>query len=125
MASILVDYPIALSDRPSAMRLKGFRPQQAIEVCATGTDLSNRRWRSLARFIADGSGRVDLRTQAPRSGTYQGAAPIGLFWSMELLVDQEPKEPWRRVMDGISRSAAAPRRMPMRPPIPGRRYWRS
>ncbi len=79
MPSILVDHPIALSDRPLEMRLKGFRPRQAIEVRATRTDLSNRRWRSRARFIADGSGRVDLRTQAPRSGTYQGASPIGLF----------------------------------------------
>ncbi len=100
MPSILVDHPIAISDRPLGMRLKGFRPQQVIEVCATRTDLSNRRWRSWARFIADGSGRVDFGTQAPCSGTYNGASPMGLFWSMELLPDQESKEPWRSVMDG-------------------------
>ncbi len=83
------------------MRLEGFRPQQAIEASATRTDLLHRRWRSWARFTADASGRVDLRTQAPGSGTYKGASPMGLFWSMELLPDQEPKEPWRSVMDGV------------------------
>lgn len=38
--------------------------------------------RSEAVFMADPSGRVDLRTSAPLQGSYQGIDPRGLFWSM-------------------------------------------
>lgn len=36
-----------------------------------------------AIFRSDAQGRVDLATQAPESGSYQGADVRGLFWSMQ------------------------------------------
>lgn len=41
-----------------------------------------RLMRSEAVFLADAQGRVNLRTARPTRGTYEGADPRGLFWSM-------------------------------------------
>jgi hypothetical protein len=43
------------------------------------------RWQSRATFISDNDGQVDVAHQAPVSGTYEGIAPMGLFWSMDRL----------------------------------------
>ncbi len=37
---------------------------------------------SHASFVADAAGAVDVASQAPDEGTYEGADPDGLFWSM-------------------------------------------
>jgi dienelactone hydrolase len=39
-------------------------------------------FRSRARFTATADGRVELATAAPTAGSYSGADPRGLFWSM-------------------------------------------
>jgi dienelactone hydrolase len=49
------------------------------------------RFRSSARFIADQHGTVDLASQAPLSGTYEGIDPMGLYWSMEMEPDAQQK----------------------------------
>ena len=49
-----------------------------------------RLMRSEAAFVADGDGRVDLRTARPSRGSYQGADPRGLFWSMTAVVGAGP-----------------------------------
>ena len=102
MPSISVNLSVSLSDQPLEIRLSGFPARQPVEVTATRQDLSHRAWRARARFMTDNAGCVDLATQAPLTGTYSGVSPMGLFWSMELLADQTPKEPWRSVMEGTS-----------------------
>jgi dienelactone hydrolase len=49
----------------------------------TTEDADGRRWRSSARFLADGSGVVDLSRDSPVDGTYLGPDVTGLWWSME------------------------------------------
>src|SRR5439155_8055135 len=44
-----------------------------------------RWWASAARYTADSGGRLDLHQDAPVSGSYTGADPMGLIWSMEPL----------------------------------------
>jgi pimeloyl-ACP methyl ester carboxylesterase len=87
---ITVNPAVTLIDEPIAITLSGFAPDSEVTVRATtvGTvypDLapSGAVRSSAATFRADGHGRVDLRTQAPVSGSYDIANPMGLFWSMK------------------------------------------
>jgi hypothetical protein len=43
------------------------------------------RWQSRATFVSDDDGQVDVTRRAPVSGTYEGVAPMGFFWSMDLV----------------------------------------
>lgn len=59
------------------VRLSGFPPGSEVEVRA-----SSGSYASAARFRTDDRGAVDLAEAAPISGSYTGADPDGLFWSM-------------------------------------------
>jgi Acyl-CoA thioester hydrolase/BAAT N-terminal region len=80
---IVVDRPDALIDQPIALR--DFAPRQPASVTATQTYAEATRWQSRATFISDNDGQVDVTRQAPVSGTHEGVAPMGLFWSMDRL----------------------------------------
>ncbi|MCC8436184.1 acyl-CoA thioesterase/BAAT N-terminal domain-containing protein [Brevibacillus sp. M2.1A] len=77
----------ALIDVPVHITLSGFIPNQLITLHATlknglpGGDLTAS---SHAIFQADENGSVDLVSQAPLFGTYEGIDPMGLFWSMNV-----------------------------------------
>jgi len=62
----------------------GLRPRQPVILRAATEDDDNRHWSSHAQFRADESGTVDTGAQESRGGTYQGASPMGLLWSMRL-----------------------------------------
>src|SRR5262245_22025404 len=79
---IVVDLPDALIDQPLAIVLSGFAPREPVSLTATQTYAEATRWQSRASFISDDDGQVDVTCQAPVSGTYDGVAPMGLFWSM-------------------------------------------
>lgn len=82
---IVVDQPDALIDQPIAIVLRGFIPRQPVSVTAMQTYAGAVRWQSRATFVSDDDGQVDVTRQAPVSGTYEGVAPMGLFWSMDLV----------------------------------------
>ena len=46
-------------------------------------------WGSVANFVADDHGVVDLATAVPTSGSYAGADAMGLFWSLGLPPGQD------------------------------------
>ncbi|WJQ84185.1 acyl-CoA thioesterase/bile acid-CoA:amino acid N-acyltransferase family protein [Brevibacillus brevis] len=77
----------AFIDVPVHITLSGFVPNQLITLHATlknglpGGDLTAS---SHAIFQADENGSVDLVSQAPLFGTYEGIDPMGLFWSMNV-----------------------------------------
>ncbi|WP_033257023.1 acyl-CoA thioesterase/bile acid-CoA:amino acid N-acyltransferase family protein [Kitasatospora phosalacinea] len=81
-AVIEVDAPTALADRAVHVRITGLPPGAEVTVGSRATDLQGRQWSGQAVFRADADGRVLLDTAVPRSGTYQGADGMGLFWSM-------------------------------------------
>jgi dienelactone hydrolase len=80
---------------PSAEVLAGTPLRISVEQLKPGSELRLRASRSLAtfmgpmafeseaRFKADANGRVDLTTQAPIAGSYQGVDGRGLFWAMQ------------------------------------------
>ena len=95
---IVVDQPDALIDQPIAIALRGFTPRQPVSVTATQTYANAIRWQSHAMFISDDDGQVDVSRQAPVSGTYEGVAPMGLFWSMDRLPSEARPVPPGAIM---------------------------
>ena len=95
---IVVDQPDALVDQPIAIALRGFAPRQPVSVTATQTYAEAARWQSRATFISDNVGQVDVTRQAPASGTYEGVAPMGLFWSMHRLPNETRPPPPGAIM---------------------------
>lgn len=80
----------ALFDQKVKIRLLGFKPNQLVTVRASTKDDTDKKWVSYATFKANADGVVDLNSQKPLSGTYDGVDPMGLFWSMG--VSPEEKE---------------------------------
>ncbi len=77
----------ALLDVPVHITLSGFAPHQLITLHATlndGLPGGELTASSHAIFQADEEGSVDLVSQAPLFGTYEGIDPMGLFWSMHV-----------------------------------------
>jgi hypothetical protein len=95
---IVVDHPDALIDQPIAIVLRGFTPRQPVSVTAMQTYADAVRWQSCATFVSDDDGQVDVTRQAPVSGTYEGVAPMGLFWSMDLVPGEARPAPPGAIM---------------------------
>lgn len=83
--TLVVDQQSAAIDSPVAIEVRGFPPRRPVSLTATETFPSGSRWQAEATFISDEKGQVDVAQQAPVSGTYDGVAPMGLFWSMARL----------------------------------------
>lgn len=75
----------AFVDEDVRIRLTGLAPHRVVRIHAATEDDENRRWSSMARFRADALGQVDLSTHESLGGTYRGVAPMGIFWSMQLI----------------------------------------
>jgi len=69
-------------DEEISIQITGAQPGKIVEFAASLTDPDDCAWRSSATFRADENGAVDLTAQAPESGSYEGAAPMGWLWSM-------------------------------------------
>jgi dienelactone hydrolase len=69
-------------DTSLEIRLEAFPPGSAVTVRTGMRDLLGRRWAARASFMVGDDGCVDLARQAPISGSYRGADPMGLIWSM-------------------------------------------
>jgi dienelactone hydrolase len=74
----------ALVDDEVRIRITGAPPRTLVTIVAWTMDDQNRRWESHAEFMSRLDGTVILSQDAPRSGTYSGVDPAGLFWSMRL-----------------------------------------
>jgi dienelactone hydrolase len=73
-----------MADERLAIRIANLKPRQPIVVRASTKDADGKLWQSHAGFYADDRGTVNLATQAPANGTYQGIDPTGLISSMNL-----------------------------------------
>lgn len=69
-------------DERIEIRITGAAPGETVSFEATTVDADGHTWRSAATFRADEAGVVDLSTDAPTTGTYDGVAPMGWCWSM-------------------------------------------
>jgi dienelactone hydrolase len=93
MPQIVVDQQTAPIDAPVAIELRGFPSRRPVSLTATETFPSGSRWQAQATFITDENGRIDVSNQAPVSGSYDGVAPMGLFWSMARLPGEASPPP--------------------------------
>jgi hypothetical protein len=84
-AAIVVDQQTVPIDSTVAIELRGFPPRRPATLTATETFPSGSCWQSQAPFVADENGRIYVARQAPVSGSHDGVAPMGLFWSMARL----------------------------------------
>lgn len=64
------------------MRVDGAEPGEQLRLVARAWDAAGVEFTSDATFQADVNGVVDAATQAPIAGTYSGADPFGIWWSM-------------------------------------------
>lgn len=78
-----------LVDEPLAIRADGLRPFTVATVRLLARDMLDRRWESAVAVLADEGGRIDLTTDEPLRGSYSGADPTGLLWSMQPLDQPE------------------------------------
>jgi dienelactone hydrolase len=79
---ITVDHDTVPYDEAFRVRVTGLHPGDTATLRATSADALGRRWSSGAEFVADANGVIDVATQPPVRGSYRGADPMGLAWSM-------------------------------------------
>ena len=108
--AILVDQADVLVDTAIGIRLEGFPPRQPVTVSATGRAVDATTWQSRAVFRSDESGRVDVSTTAPESGSYEGVSAMGLVWAMQRFPGEATPPPPDSVMHArrLSLRAEAP-----------------
>ncbi len=78
-----------LDGDPVSIVVREVPPRATVRVTAErvlsewdGLKVARVLYRASASYPADDSGRVELSTVGPTSGSYTGADPAGLFWSM-------------------------------------------
>lgn len=81
-AALHVAPRVALYDVPVRVVVTGLKPDALITLKLVTTDAKGRKWRSQATYHANLRGDLNLSVAAPLTGTYRGAQPMGLFWSM-------------------------------------------
>ncbi len=73
---------VSLADEVVQVRLVALEPGSHVTLRARLKDELGGSWESVSHFTADADGKVDLSTQAPDSGSYEGVEPMGFLWSM-------------------------------------------
>ncbi len=86
-------------DGTLALTVSGAKPGETVTVRARMQTGDGNTWRSEATYPAGGDGTVDVATAEPLSGSYQGADPNGLLWS--LAPDDLASAQVRDVADGV------------------------
>ena len=90
---IVVDQPDAVdgcAGRPSNSRNSRRVRRSPLQLLKSFEQL---RWQAHATFMTDESGAVGIARQAPISGSYEGAAAMGLIWSAERVSPPSPPFP--------------------------------
>jgi dienelactone hydrolase len=78
---------VSLADEVVRIRIVGLKPQSQVILRARLPDELGGSWESVNTFSVDAHGTVDLSTQAPDDGSYDGVDPMGFLWSMTPVAD--------------------------------------
>src|SRR5687768_13593778 len=78
MTTLSISPQDALLDQPVAIRVQGVQPGAHVRLRLRNLSL---KAEASAEFVAGTDGVVDVESQAPIAGDYQGVEPAGLFWS--------------------------------------------
>lgn len=73
----------AIRGDPVSVRVTGVEPGTSIELTVQMVGREGEVWGSAATFFTSAGGDIDIRRDAPTSGSYAGVDPLGLFWSMD------------------------------------------
>lgn len=79
-AVIKVTPAVGLYDLSRSIVVSQLDPRESVTVSAMSRAPGG-VWSSSATYEADAAGVIDLARTAPRSGSYRGVSPMGLFWS--------------------------------------------
>ncbi|NXY92388.1 ACOT5 thioesterase, partial [Alcedo cyanopectus] len=80
-----------LFDDPVQIRVEGLQPRQPVTLRASLVDESGELFQSHSRYLAGGSGELDLSRSPALGGSYSGVEPMGLLWSLQ------SKAPYKRL----------------------------
>lgn len=91
MPAISMTPQTSLIDQPIKIKISNLSPGEHVTLETSCQDgYTKLLFTAAATFEADKDGTVNLETQAPISGSYNGIDPMGLFWSM---APKDPKAP--------------------------------
>lgn len=76
-------------DEQISVRITGAPAGGTVEFEASMDDASGETWRSETTVTADSEGTIDLTTDSPESGSYDGVRPMGWLWSMAAEEDDQ------------------------------------
>jgi dienelactone hydrolase len=88
-----VSPPAPALDTVLRVRLDGLPAGGEVTIRASQADPRGRLFESVSVFSAAADGTVDLSRDAPARGSYHGADPMGLVWSMEPAGEPAPGRP--------------------------------
>ncbi|XP_053557081.1 acyl-coenzyme A amino acid N-acyltransferase 1 [Bombina bombina] len=92
MISLVVTPEVSLADENVRVRVCGLQPQQLITLRAWVKDEKGHVFSSVAFYISDTDGVVDLDHTPAVGGNYKGIYPMGLFWALK------PVNPYLRLI---------------------------
>ncbi len=81
----------AIYGSPIEVKITGLDKNEIVTLETTSTDAADVLWKATAEFEANKRGIIDLSKTAPKSGDYEGADHLGLFWAMKP-INTERKE---------------------------------
>lgn len=84
MARLLITPLDGLLDEPRHIVVEGVAPGARVTLTSRTLRGGGRPWQSVATFVADAQGRVDLERDAPVAGDYSGVSGMGLLWSQRI-----------------------------------------
>ncbi|XP_058149075.1 acyl-coenzyme A thioesterase 6 isoform X4 [Dasypus novemcinctus] len=79
-------------DESVRITVRGLAPGQPVTLRASLRDEKGELFRAHARYLADGSGELDLTRAPALGGSFSGLEPMGLFWALE------PEKPFLQLM---------------------------
>lgn len=93
-AQLEISPQTALIDVPRRILVRGLVPGQHVTLRTRTLRGPQVEWTSEALFVAAADGSVDLRRDAPVSGSYSGVSAMGLVWSQTQTVPDAPHDPF-------------------------------
>ncbi len=97
---------VGLYDQSRSIVVSHLEAGEVVTVSALSARPSG-AWSASATYKADAAGVVGLARSAPRSGSYRGVSPMGLFWSQHLT--RQGTAPANLIVTTLTASAGGPR----------------
>ncbi|OGT31093.1 MAG: hypothetical protein A3E87_04220 [Gammaproteobacteria bacterium RIFCSPHIGHO2_12_FULL_35_23] len=80
---VIVEPKYSRVDQNLTILLTELLPSQNVTLSVSTQDAKGLFWSATATFKADKTGTINVASQAPIKGSYQGKHALGLFWSMK------------------------------------------